>query len=184
MIERIYIYYLDFFCLSMQTKYMATFSQIKEVRLRIDDPAGYQDILELASAVDLPATPAPYTAYKLSDTGAYVATDLESGAIEADYERQELRVSDSRISDWIDDYSVDQAECKALSAIATRLGSEVRLRRVSGGAETTEWTALKDLYIYYKALSNECKERNRKSQGNSTGRYGTSDQPEIAGGEL
>jgi len=163
---------------------MATFSQIKEVRLRVDDPAGFQNILELDDSGDLPAVPAPYTAYKLTDTGAYVATDLESGATAANYERQDLRVSDTRISAWIDAYSVDQAECKALSAIATRLGAEVRLRRVTGGSETTEWTALVELYSYYRELSQECKERYKVEQGNSTGRYGTSDQPEIAGGEL
>ena len=163
---------------------MGTFSQIKEVRLRVDDPAGFQDILEVASSANLPAVPAPYTVYKLTDTGAYMSTDLESGAAASDYSRHDLRVSDARISAWIDAYSVDQAECKALAAIATRLGSEVKLKRVSGGAETTEWTALIELYNYYKELSQECKERYQVSQGNSTGRYVSTDYTVIAGGDL
>jgi len=175
--------YLDILVVSSDNRSMATFSQIKEVRIRVDDPAGFQDIIEVANSAALPAAPSPYTAYKLADTGAYVATDLESGATASDYERQPLRVSDSRIDNWIDTYSIDKAECKALDAIATRLGSEVRLRRVQAGSESTEFTALKDLYNYYKELSDECKERYRKSKGNSTGRYGYSDQPEIAGGE-
>lgn len=163
---------------------MANFNDIKEVRLRIDDPSGFQDILEVASASALPATPAPYTAYKLTDTGAYVATDVHFGATEDDYERLAIRVSDSRISGWIDSLSINEAECKALAAIATRLGSELKLKRVEGGAESTEFVALREIFAYYRDLARECKERNRESTGNSTGRYGQSDQPEIAGGEL
>jgi len=163
---------------------MATFEQIAEVRLRIDDPADHQSLVEVASAAALPVIPAPYTAYKLLDTGAYVATDLESGAAPTDYKRLQLRVSDSRIGDWIDTYSIDQAECLSYGAIATRLGSELRIIKSTAGAESSEWTRLLDLYKYYKALSADCSERYRDSQSNNTGRYGTSDQPEIAGGQI
>ena len=163
---------------------MATFAQIAEIRTRVNDPEGFQTFTEVASAAALPATPAPYTAYRLTDTGAYVATELESGATSADYDRLTIRVSDDRISDWIDDYSMDQAECKALDAIKTRLGAELKLVRAKGGAEDAEWTSLVAMYNYYKGLSSECSERYQSSQGNNTGRYGTSDAPEIAGGEV
>jgi hypothetical protein len=163
---------------------MATFEQIAEVRLRVNDPDGFQSFEEKANAAALPETPDPYTAYKLTDTGAYVSTSVESGAVAADYSRLQLRVSDSRISSWIDTYSVDQAECKALDAIATRLGAELRIKRAEAGAESTEWIDLQKLYQYYVSLSSQCKERYNQSQGNSTGRYGTSDQPQIAGGEI
>jgi hypothetical protein len=163
---------------------MATFAQISEVRIRIDDPPGYQAFIEVANAAALPATPAPYTAYKLTDTGAYMATELESGATSADYTRLDVRVSDSRIGAWIDADSVDVAECKSYAAIATRLGNELKLKSTKGGAETAEWQTLKDTYTYYKGLSDDCKDRNKTTSGNSTGRYGTSVQPEIAGGEI
>ena len=163
---------------------MATFAQISQVRLRINDPEGYSAFLEVATGSALPSVPAPYTAYRITDTGAYKATDITSGATESDYSLLSIRVSDARIGDWIDDYSVDQAECKALDAILVKIGEEMRIIRLKGGAEDLEWTALKDLYNYYKALSDACKERYRESQGTNTGRYGYTDQPEIAGGEI
>lgn len=163
---------------------MATSTQIFEIRIRINDPAGYQEITEVANEAALPATPAPYTAYKLADTGAYMASDDEAGASDPDYDRLEINISDSRISDFIDTYGLDEAECRALAVIATRLGAQMRLKRVQGGSENTEFTALKELYNYYKALSQDCKEKQRKNDNNNTGRYGTSDQPEIAGGEV
>lgn len=163
---------------------MATFAQVKEIRLRIDDPAGFQDFVEVANEAALPATPAPYTAYKLTDTGAYVATELESGAVAADYVRHDIRVSDDRIEAWIDAYSVDQAECRALQAMQSRIGNELTLKRASVGTEDITYTNLIELYNYYKALSDQCKEKYNETQNNSTGRYGTSTQPEVAGGEI
>lgn len=163
---------------------MATFEQIKEVRLRINDPEGYQDFLEVADAASLPADPATYTAYKVLSSGAYVATDLESGATAADYQTLPLRVSDARLSSWIDLYGVDIAECKALQAIVSRIGSELNIKRLDGGAETTEYQSLKDLYGYYRDMWNDCKDRVKENTGNSTGRYGTSSQPQIAGGNI
>jgi hypothetical protein len=163
---------------------MATFEQIAEVRLRIDDPAGFQSILEVANAASLPATPAPYTAYKLTDTGAYVSTELESGALPENYERLTIRVSDSKISDWIDSLSVDQAECKALHAITKRLGAELTLKRTQGGSESSEFASILEMYNYYKSLAKECESEYKEAAGKTTGRYGKSDQPEIAGGEV
>lgn len=163
---------------------MATFAQIKEIRIRVDDPPGFQDFIEAANAAALPAVPAPYAAYKLTDTGAYVATELESGAASSDYSRLDLRVSDARISSWIDSYSLDQAECFALSAIAQRLAADLNIKRASVGSEDVEYTSLLDAYRYYKELSDQCKEDFRESQNNSTGRYGTTVAPEIAGGEV
>ena len=163
---------------------MATFAQIAEVRVRINDPEGYHSFVEAANEAALPATPAPYTAYKQVDTGAYRATEKESGAVAADYQRLDIRVSDANIATWIDAESVDYAECKGYDAIKTRIGAELNLIRAKGGAEDIEWQRLSDMYNYYHALSEECKDRNKKEDGNSTGRYGTSVQPEIAGGEI
>lgn len=163
---------------------MATFAQIKDVRLRVNDPPGFNDFLEVATGSALPATPAAYTAYKITDTGKYVSTELESGATESDYKLLTLRVPDSKIESWIDSYCVDIAECKALKFITVRLGQELTTKRLQGGAESIEWTSLKDMYDYYKALSNDCSEDYKESQGTNTGRYGLTEQPEIAGGEI
>lgn len=163
---------------------MATFAQIAEVRVRINDPSGYQAFAEVANAAALPATPAPYTAYRLQDTLEYRATEKESWATSSDYVRLDIRVSDTNIEAWIDAVSVDYAECKSYDAIKTRLGAELKLVRAKGGAEDIEWQALLDTYDYYKILSDECKDRNKTEAGNSTGRYGQSEQPQIAGGEI
>jgi len=160
---------------------MADFSQIKEVRLRINDPEGYQDFLEVST---LPAVPAPYTAYKLTTTGAYLATELTAGATDADYDTLSLRVSDARISAWIDAYGVDVAECKSLQAIVSRIGSEMSIKRFEGGAETVEYVSLKDLYQYYRDLWNDCKERNKEDNKTSTGLWSKSKRPTIAGGNV
>lgn len=163
---------------------MATFAQIAEVRIRINDPAGYQAFAEVANAAALPATPAPYTAYRLQDTLEYKATEKESGATSADYIRLDIRVSDTNIETWIDAGGVDYAECKGYDAIKTRIGAELTLVRAKGGTEDIQWQTLNDLFEYYKVLSDECKNRNKTDAGNSTGRYGQSEQPQIAGGEI
>ena len=132
---------------------MATFAQIKSIRISIDDPVGFQDFAEVATGASLPSIPAPYTAYKLVDTGAYVNTSMESGATESDYTRLSLRVSDANIADWIDDYSVAQAKCRAIKAIIFRIGNELTLKKASVGAEDIEYLALKDMLSYYQSFT-------------------------------
>lgn len=163
---------------------MATFTDIKEIRLRVNDPAGFQNLVEAATPSALPASPAPYTAYKVVSTGAYVSTEKTSGATSADYTTLDIYLSDARLSAWIDLDGVDRSECRAYEAITARIGSEMRLKRSSAGAESHEFQTLIELYNYYKALSDSCKERYRESTGNGTGRFGASIEPEIGGGEI
>lgn len=163
---------------------MATRADIIDVRVRINDPEGYRAIVDVADDASLPAAPAPYTAYYVEDTGAYKATEETSGAVASDYEILPLYVSDTRIDAWIDDVGVARAECKALYAVSVAIGAELRLRRSQAGAEDLEWVSLKDAYQYYKDLAAECEKRYESSQSATTGRYGTSSQPEIAGGEV
>jgi len=163
---------------------MATFAQIKSIRISIDDPSGFQDIIEVSTSSLLPSVPAPYSSYKIVDTGKYVSTAIESGATENDYNLLSLRVSDSNIESWIDDYSVAQAKCKAIEAIIFRIGNELMLKKASVGAEDIEYSALKDMLSYYKSLLDMCKSDYNSDQLNNTGRYGTTEQPEIAGGEI
>ena len=150
---------------------MATFEEIKEVRLRIDDPEGFINILEVAV---LPAVYVPQTAYKLTTDGLYYS----------DGEVLELRVSDTRISIWIDADDVDSATCRALKQIINKLGKELQLARITAGADTTQYTALKDTYEYYKGILAECNDTKRTNDNNSTGRIGAMIAPEIAGGEV
>lgn len=161
-----------------------TFDQIKEVRLRINDPEGFANVISVADPTTLPVAPAPYTAYRVESTGAYVSTTLESGATASDYSTLSIYLSDARIETWIETEDEDFAECRALQAISVKLGGELRLKRNTSGAETTEYITLKELYQYYKALSDDCKERRRKDNKANTGRYVNTKNPTIAGGNI
>ena len=163
---------------------MAANDEIFEVRLRINDPPGFIDFEAVANSAALPSSPSPQTAYKLEDTGAYVSTDKTSGATESDYEIETLRISDVRISGWIDAGGIDYATCKALSNIIQQLGAELRIKKSNAGAEDLEWNSLKDTYEYYKGLYEQCKDNTQSNNNNSTGKWGGSKQPETAGGNI
>ena len=163
---------------------MATNAEIFEVRLRVDDPFGFIAIESVANSSALPSTPAVQTVYKLADTGAYVATDLSEGATCADYEVQEVRVSDTRISGWIDASGSDYATCQVLRQIIAKLGREIVIKKSNAGAEDLEWTSLADMKKYYQEILNQCKETKRSNNNNSTGRWGGSYAPTIAGGNV
>jgi hypothetical protein len=163
---------------------MATFEQIAEVRLRIDDPAGYAALKSVADSSSLPATPDPYTAYRVEDTGAYVSTDTTSGATASDYDTIDIYLSDARIGAFIDSGGVDFAECRSYRAIMSKLGQEMRLLRNSTGAETEQFQDIRNMLAYYRGMAEECEFRKDRDSGNSTGRVGLSAQPEIGGGNI
>ncbi len=163
---------------------MATFDQIKALRLDISDPANYIDILSVINAAALPAAPAQQTAYKVLDTSKYVATDTESGAAATDYESVELQLSDSRISTWLDTNTHDETVVLALKAIIKRLGGQVPLQRTKTGSESVEYTMLLDLYNYYRRLLKDQQNTVDKENNSNTGKWGNLKQPEIAGGNL
>lgn len=159
---------------------MATFNEIKEIRLRIDDPAGYIDIKEVAT---LPTAPTAQTAYRLTTDGNYYGTDAEA-PVTADWSVLELVVSDSRLGVWFDVDGTIYAVCYGLKQIIAKLGKDLRLKRSDSGAESTEWTALKETYEYYKSLLASCTDDYNKSKAVAGGRWGGSLAPEISGDNL
>jgi hypothetical protein len=168
---------------------MATFAELKEVRLRISDPYLFIDILSVAASANLPiapAAPASQTVYKTISTGAYYAPSIDAPAVAPDdYTIQELRISDSRIEGWIDSGGVNYATCRALKQIVAQLGVELGgIKKTSTGAEDTEFQDILSLYNYYKGLLADCKEDAKEEAGNSTGRIGKMTAPTIAGGNL
>lgn len=154
---------------------MASFADIKETRLTISDPSGFIDFLEVANFAALPVTPVAQTAYKAVDTATYYGK--ESGAWEA----LKLRVSDSRISDWIDALGVDGAILKSIQAILSTLPGEMMIVKNTDGAESTEFTKLLDLQKFYQ---NWLKDLAPVNAASSTGRYFKTKAPCIAGGNL
>ena len=163
---------------------MASDSQIFNVRLRIDDPAGFINFESVADTASLPADPSPQTAYKVVSTGAYVSTELTTGATPSDYDPVDLRVSDVRIGAWIDSKGEDYATCQALSAIISKIGNELVFVRNKAGAEDVEYTSLRDTLSYYKDLKAACSEESKKNNKNSTGRWGGSKEYIPGGGNL
>ncbi len=145
--------------------------QIIELRLRIGDPNGYIAIEQVS---ELPLEPNEQTAYRLS-SGAYV--DMLG-------ERVELYLSDARLDGWINAYGIDAAECRSYTAIAALLGGRFRIVASTSGAESTEYAKLGDLYKYYRNLSDDCKERNREADSNTSGRFGATKQIYIGGGMI
>jgi len=162
---------------------MATFDELKEVRLTISDPSGIIDIIQIADSSLLPASPAQQTAYRLTDTGRYMSTELESGATATDYVTESLYLSDNMIESLIDAFGVNISVCKCYDLIKNKLG-RMLIKSQTAGTTSTTYTDLKTLYDYYKKLADDCAESNRVADGNSTGRYGATHHIHVAGGNL
>jgi hypothetical protein len=163
---------------------MATFTQIKALRLEISDPADCIDIVSVANAAALPSQPANQTVYCLADTGAYVSTDTVYGADSADYEPVELLLSDARIGAWLDSYTHAESIVYALKAIIKLLGAKMFVKKNEVGSEAVEFTSLKEMYDFYRGLLAQQQEDVAVADGNSTGKWGATVAPEIAGGNV
>jgi len=163
---------------------MATQAQIFDLRLKINDPAGFIAFDSVDDSASLPATPSSQTCYLQVDTGEYKATEKTSGATAADYTVETLQLSDTVLGALIDGYGEATAACKALKRIISQLGKGMTVKRLAGGADSTEYTSLKEMYDFYKVILDICSDEASSAAGTNTGRYFTSNQPEIAGGNL
>lgn len=163
---------------------MATWEQIKNLRLKINDPSDIIDIIAVANLEALPETPVFQTAYYVQSTGSYVKTDIESEASADDYDLIELDLSDARLNILIDEYGESLAVCKSYRAIATKLGKRVVMKSNTTGTERVEYTTLKEMYNYYKSLADDCESQYNSNSNNSTGRFCSTKNPEIAGGNI
>lgn len=157
---------------------MALSDDLKKVRLELNDPEDIIDIVEVADAGSLPATPASQTAYLQDDTGEYKVYENGSFTI------VELEISDDMLSTWLTDYGVDQTVYRACNYIARRLGKRMQLVKLQSGAESPEYTAMLDQLKFYQSVRDDFILQSRREQKNFTGRMGKSSQPEIGGGNL
>lgn len=163
---------------------MATFAEIKEVRLRINDPPGFVDFAEVANAAALPADPTHQYGYKTTDTGEYWSTELESGASQSDYTLEDLQISDARISAYIDASDTDTATCQSIKQIISNIGKSMGVERSTNGADTIVFAGLKDNYDYYKGLLSLCQDTKKENNNNDSGRFYKTKTVEIAGGNI
>ncbi len=163
---------------------MASFTAIKELRLKISDPAGVFDkiidIISVANVGSLPSSPARQTAYFKADNNEYIAYDFDLSAWS---DPLKLKISDERLGNLIDLWG-DAAAAKAIRAILSSIGQDIQIVRTTKGADSTEYTTLKDTYEYYKNLIEEFKDEQKEEAGVSTGRYFTTHRPRIAGGRV
>lgn len=161
---------------------MATFTDIADIRLILNDPAGFTNFAQVANATALPATPLAQTAYNLLDTGAYVYTEKTAGATSSDYTALDYEVPDTKLSAWFDAGGEANAVRRGFAMIIQRLGAKRLLEENTDGAERTKYTKLTDLLAYYKQLLKDYEDSIAEVTQVNTGRYGTMKQPTIAGG--
>ncbi len=154
---------------------MATFDQIKDVRLQIADPPGFIDFLEVANFAALPVTPVAQTGYKAVDTSTYYGHDGTS------YSALSLMVSDSRIGAWVDSFDVAGAVRKSIEAIVAQLPAQLQIVKNASGAESTEFTSLLDRQKFYRQWLADLTPVDSTV---STGKYYKTVAAEIAGGNL
>lgn len=160
---------------------MATWADVKELRLKVSDPSGVIDLVQVANAAALPATPARQTAYYKIDVAEYVTYDFEL----AEWgDPLRLRISDERLENLIDLWGVAGSVAKVIRAIMATIGQDIQVARITKGADSTEYTTLKDTYEYYKMLIDEFNTEAAEDAGVSTGRYFVTKAPSIAGGDV
>jgi hypothetical protein len=164
---------------------MATFTQIKNYRIKLNDPSGTRSIIQVANAAALPAVPKKGATYYALDTEYYWQCDLLSGAASTDYYQPEMYLDDSQIEDWLDTYLTEtEALIQGVKAIIFKLGSEIRIKRNQAGADSTEFTGLIEALTYYKGLLALLEKDLNTANGTACGTMVQTKTPEIAGGEI
>ncbi len=163
---------------------MATRQEIENMRITLYDPPGVLDIQTVADEAALPTDAETQTAYFDVARGKYwVAGD---GAKK--YEIAELQVSDNEIETNIDDLGVGAAKCELLSLMTRGLGHKMLVVKEQVGTDSTQMQSLKDMYAYYKGMSEDCSRKLKSAEEapatSSSGRYIITDDPIIAGGNL
>jgi hypothetical protein len=159
---------------------MATWDDLKELRLRIKDPLGAIDLASVADeAARLAVTsPARQTAYLQADTGVYYVYDSDLAAWEA----KDLLLSDARLGVLIDLYGVAPAAPRAVKDIMAELGQRLYIARTADGAGSTDYQNLTTMKDFYKDLAASMIEEVAVDAGTSTGRYLRMRSPHIGGG--
>ena len=141
---------------------MATFADIKSVRLKIKDPLGYINLVE---ASELPSTVASQTAYTLTDSGVY--QKLEN----ATWKTIKLEISDASISTHIDLYGVEKAVVKCVQDMVMALGKQLSVAQFNSGTESVVYQNLTTTYNFYKNMLATLKEDIQVTSGTNTGRF-------------
>lgn len=160
---------------------MASWADLKELRLKTCDPDGFIDLETVANASALPVTPKGQTAYRKEDSGEYVAYDAEL----LEWKSVKLEISDARMMATIDAKgSVTAAAPAIVRQIMASLGARLQVARHQGGAESTDFVNLTTIYNFYKSLAESMEQEAAVESGSSEGRYIRTRRPCIGGGMI
>lgn len=151
---------------------MATFAQIKVIRLRTHDPLGFIDLQEVT---ELPTTIAPQTAYTIADSGTYQEFRV------AAWKNIKLEISDEQIGLFVDLYGLDKAAMHVVKNIMMALGKELRLSSINSGSETVQYQNLTTTYNFYKNMLDSMKDDIAQDAGTDTGLF-VRTRPAMIGG--
>lgn len=164
---------------------MATFDEIKEVRLTLDDPPGFINIISIATetAADMPTDPEPQTAYHIQADDSYMSTDKQHGCTPADYEKQELLFHDDTIANIIDNFP-DNIYSKLIRLALPKLLRRMEIVQNQTGTEDVKFISLKERFDAYKKMLDEYDDEESAAAGTNTGKYLKTAKPTIAGGDL
>ena len=151
---------------------MATFEDIKSVRLKIKDPLGYINLVEVS---ELPSTVASQTAYTLTDSGVYQKLNGTT------WSTLKLEISDASISMYIDLYGVEKAVVKCVQEILMSVGKNMSTIRFNSGTESVEYQTLKSIYDFYKGMIASLNDDIAETSGTNTGRFVSTLHARIGG---
>lgn len=141
---------------------MATFADIKSVRLKIKDPLGYINLIEVS---ELPSTVESQTAYTLTDSGVYQKLTGTT------WSTVKLEISDASISTYIDLYGVEKAVVKCVQEILMSVGKALGMVKFDSGTESVQYQTLSSVYAFYKSMLDSLKEDINETAGTNTGRF-------------
>lgn len=163
---------------------MVTVLQIRNIRLSIDDPAGFIDIIQVSSLTDLPISPAQQTVYNVISNGWYVATKKTNGAVPGDYVQQSLYISDASIDRYVTEHGESKAIPFLIMDIMSKLSNECIMQSTSTGSESKTYTSLTSRLAFYEKLLQKYQDQSAIVTNNSTGRHFKTHNPCIAGGNI
>jgi len=151
---------------------MATFADVKSVRLKIKDPLGFINLLEVAT---LPETAASQTAYTITDSGIY--QEYKSGA----WKNINIEISDAQIITYVNLYGVDKAVIQCVKEILMSIGKNMGIVSTSSGTESVQYQSLDAIYTFYKGILSTLKDDINENAGTNTGLFIRTTPPDIGG---
>lgn len=152
---------------------MATWTQIRLFRLKLNEPEGSVDIKTVTS---LPTNPAFKTVYYNSVDQVYYVHNGVS------YINADIRIIDELISSWIDEFGEARALVHGWKYLIAQIGAEMQVESDQSGADTVKFTSLQTMFNYYKGMIAQATADAEAVEEIQTGTMYQTADPEIAGG--